>query len=477
MKSCSALIPRLTAGIFSLFLILSSLPLCTASISKDVDAKDAKSATDPFNIAVNAYVYGYPLVTMEMTRRVMTNVEASTGKLAPMGQFAHLRAYPTAADKEVTAPNADTLYSLAWLDLSKEPYILSIPDAAGRFYLMPMLDGWTTVFADPGTRATGTNAQKYAIVGPGWKRKLSGDLTVYKAATNMVWILGRTYSNGTPEDYAKVHAFQDQLILEPLSAQSKEYKPAAGVVDASVDMKTPVREQVNRMDGATYFKLLAKLLRDNPPTAQDGSFVSKLSKIGIVPGQEFDANKLGAEALERVPKAAQEKITAQFKDAGTLTNGWLTSLKTGIYGTDYLQRAFITALGLGANRPQDAVYPSSEVDADGKAYDGNNRYAIHFDKGQIPPVEGFWSLTMYDAGYFFVENPLNRYSLGSRSPLKYNEDGSLDMYFQKEWPGKDKQSNWLPAPDGKFNLMLRMYWPKPEVVEGKYTVPPVRQVK
>jgi hypothetical protein len=437
------------------------------------------SADEASAIATDAYVYGYPLVTVAMTRRVGTNTAAPVGLHAPMGQFASAREYPTAAFKDVTAPNADTLYSSAFLDLSKEPYILSIPDAHGRYYLFPMLDGWTDVFQVPGTRTTGTKAQKYAITGPGWSGTLPDGVTEYKSPTNMVWIIGRIYCSGTAKDYQAVHEMQDKLSLVPLSSYGKPYTPPAGTVDPNIDMKTPPREQVNALDIAAYFNLMAQSMKDNPPAADDAPIVARMAKIGIQPGQPFDLSKLSPEAqqaLKAVPKAAVGKIMGYFKDAGKAEDGWLFFTKTGIYGTNYLDRAFITAVGLGANRPQDAVYPTSEVDAAGKPYSGANKYVMHFDKGQMPPAKGFWSLTMYNADYFFVANPLNRYTLSTRNKFKKNADGSVDLFLQNENPGKGKEFNWLPAPEGKFILMLRLYWPKetpPSLLDGSWTIPGV----
>ena len=438
------------------------------------------AAAQAHKIGVEAYIYAYPLVTMELTRRAMTNVATPGSKFAPMGQFANLRTYPSPADKAVTAPNADTLYSIAWLDLKKEPYIFSIPDADGRYFLMPMLNGWTDVFEVPGTRTTGTKAQICAITGPGWKGELPEGVTPYQSSTNLVWIIGRTYCTGTPEDYKKVYEFQDKLALVPLSAYGKPYTLPKGKVDPKIDMKTPVRDQVNRLDAVAFFTLFARLLKDNPPGKADGPMVAKLARIGIVPGEEFDFASLEpevAKGLKGVPKAALARIMGHYKDSGAEINGWDFTLKTGLYGYDYLQRAFITAIGLGANRPQDAVYPTSEVDAAGKPYSGANKYVLHFAKGQTPPVKGFWSLTMYDAEYFFVPNELNRYNLSSRSKFNYNKDGSVDLYIQKDSPGKDKEANWLPAPAGKFILMLRLYWPQREVLDGKWAPPSVKKAK
>lgn len=430
--------------------------------------------------AIDAYVYAYPLVTMEYTRRALTNTEKPEGTKAPMGQFVRMREYPNASFKDVTAPNADTLYTQAWFDVSKEPWIVSFPNMKGRYALFPMLSGWTDVFQVPGKRTTGTGAQKYAITGPGWSGTLPAGVTEYKSPTGMVWLLGRIYCTGTPQDYKAVHELQDKITAVPLSSYGKAYTPESGSVDASLDSKKSVRDRVHELEGNAYFKLFAELLKTNPPTANDAPLVATLAKIGIVPGQDFDASKLGsaiAKAVAGAPKPAQETIMGHFKEAGTFENSWIFTTKTGVYGTDYLQRALITAIGLGANRPQDAVYPTSEADADGKPYSGANKYVMHFNKGEMPPVDGFWSLTMYNAEYFFVDNPLNRYNVSSRSKFKPNADGSVNVYIQNESPGKDKEANWLPAPNDKFVLMLRLYWPKekpPSIIDGSWKIPPVR---
>jgi hypothetical protein len=441
---------------------------------------DEKQASE---IGVEAYVYGYSLVTMEYTRRIMTNAVEPVGTHAPMGRFVRMREYPNAQFRDVTAPNADTLYSTAWLDLSKEPYILSLPDMGDRYFLMPMLDAWTNVFEVPGTRTTGNRAKTFAITGPGWKGTLPEGVQELKAPTSMVWILGRTYCKGTPEDYKKCHAIMDKYDLRPLSEFGKPYTPPAGKVDPKVDMKTAVREQVNKLDVGAYFKLMATLMKDNPPAATDAPILAKLNKIGFTPGKDFDISKVETEVakgLTKVPAAAQEKIMGHFKEAGKMESSWTFTLNTGIYGTDYLQRALITAIGLGANRPQDAIYPTSVVDAEGKPYTGSKKYVLHFEKGKTPPTNAFWSVTMYDTGYFFVDNPLNKYTVSPRDNLKLNSDGSLDLYIQHESPGKEKEANWLPAPKEGFILMMRLYWPRetdPSIIKGTWQIPGVNVVK
>ncbi len=459
----------LTAGLLSLATV-GMLSVCPA---------EAITPEEAAAIGVDAYIYGYPLVTMEMTRRVMTNVEKPIGTRAPMGQLIRMRTYPDASFRDVTAPNADTLYTTAWFDVSKEPWVLSVPAMGDRYFLLPMLDGWTEVFQVPGTRTTGDKAKTWAITGPNWKGKLPQGVREYKSPTAIVWLLGRIYCSGTPADYKAVHALQDQFKLVPLSSYGKKYTPPPGTVDPAIDMKTAVREQVNRMDAGAYFKLFAQLLKDNPPAKDDAPILARIAQVGIVPGQEFDIAKLDpavAQGLNDVPKLGVEKIMAHFKNAGKMENGWVFSTKTGVYGTDYLQRALIAAIGLGANRPEDAIYPTSETAANGKPYEGSNKYVLSFAKGQMPPVNGFWSLTMYDADYFFVPNPLNRYTLSSRNKFKTNKDGSVNLFIQNTSPGKDKESNWLPAPAGRFILMFRFYWPKEAIIDGTWKPPAVTAI-
>lgn len=466
-----------TAGMLSLLTGTS----ITAVAHAELGELNLGEGLEDFWLATDAYIYGYPLVTMEMTRRVITNVARPEGTKAPMGHIIKLRQYPDASFRDVTAPNADTLYTTAFVDVGKEPWVLSIPDMKGRYALFPMLDGWTTVFQVPGKRTTGTNAQTYAITGPGWKGTLPPGVREYKSPTSIVWILGRIYCTGTPEDYKAVHELQDQCKLVPLSSYGKPYTPPEGKVDPSIDMKTAVREQVNRMDAKEYFSLLSQLLKTNPPSAADAPALARFAKIGLVPGKDFDAAKLNADFVKRIPEVGFDRIMAQFKLNREVkdVNGWGFTTKTGIYGTDYPMRALVTAIGLGANRPQDAVYPTSLKDSERRAYEGSSKYVMHFPKGHLPPVHGFWSLTMYNDKYFFVTNPINRYSISARQKLKSNPDGSTDLYIQKDAPGPDKESNWLPAPAGKFVLMLRMYWPderKPSIINGSWTIPAVKKV-
>jgi hypothetical protein len=221
-------------------------------------------------------------------------------------------------------------------------------------------------------------------------------------------------------------------------------------------------------------------MKDNPPAAADAPMVERMAKIGLVPGKDFDPGvlrTLDQDLIKAVPKLAQAKIMEHFKQFGKPVNGWMFTTNAGTYGTDYIQRALVTAVGLGANRPQDAIYPTGEKDSKGDKFDADgHNYVMHFEKGQMPPVDGFWSLTMYDATYFFVPNALNRYTVSSRDKFVTNPDGSVDIYIQAQSPGGAKVANWLPAPKGRFVPMLRLYWPKetsPSIIDGSWKPPAI----
>lgn len=466
--------------------LLAGVSLAGLAAAQDGPIDDLREGGEDLWLALEAYAFLYPLVTMEMTRRVITNSAKAEGMRAPMGQLIKARQYPDASFRDVTAPNADTLYTTAFLDVGDEPWLVSIPDLDGRYALFPMLDGWTTVFDVPGKRTTGTGAQTWAITGPGWSGTLPDGVVEYKSQTSLVWLLGRIYCTGTPEDYAAVHKVQDEIRLAPLSKWGDAgWTAPDGKVDPSIDMKTPVRDQVNALDTDAYFSLACELMKRNPPASADAPFLDRLAAIGIVAGQDFDASKLDALLKKRIPTLGFARIMLHFKDSGGQVknvNGWGFTLLTGLYGTEYLQRALITAIGLGANRPQDAVYPTSTAPSGilpFRHYKGSEKWVLTFAKGELPPVNGFWSLTMYDEKYFFVANPLNRYSISPRQDLKANADGSVDILIQHESPGKDKESNWLPAPADRFVLMLRLYWPEegtPSILDGSWSIPAVKHV-
>ena len=431
-------------------------------------------------LAKEAYIFGYPLVLMEKTREKVTNVPSPKETAAPMNILGKATKFPDYTFTDVVSANVDTLYTTGFIDLSKEPYILSIPEMGDRYYLMELVSAWTDVFASPGTRTEGGKAQNYAIVGPFWKGTLPENVKEIKSPTNLIWLVGRTATTATEEDYAEVHKIQEQYKLVPLSAWGTNYEPPKETpVDTNIDMKKSPVEKVNEMDAQIYYSLLAKLMKDNPPSSADKPMIEKLQKLGIVPGQDFDISKVDPAikaALEESMRTGPSKISELFKQFGEVKNGWNIEMKVGVYGTDYNNRAVVALIGLGANIVEDAVYIVTHIDADENALNGANKYVLHFDKGKLPPVKGFWSLTMYNSKQAFIKNPINRYAIGDRNKMKFNADGSLDIYIQYESPGKDKESNWLPAPQEEFNLMLRFYWPDKSILDETWLPPAVKMV-
>jgi hypothetical protein len=432
------------------------------------------------DIASEAYIYGFPLVLMDVTRRISTNVSRPGENAAPINQLGHKRSFPDDTFTTVVTPNADTLYSFAFLDLAKGPIVLSLPEMGDRYYLMQMLDAWTNVFAAPGTRTTGNGKGDFAVAGPGWNGKLPQDVKELRSPTNLVWMIGRTQTNGE-KDYTAVRAIQDKYKLTPLSAWGKAYTPPDNVpVDKSIDMETPPVKQTVKLDTATFFARLNALMKDNPPAVADAEALQRFAALDIVPGKQFDLKQLDpavARGLAQGVDLGRARIIAEArKPHGKVVNGWEFMTNIGRFGTDYLWRAVVALVGLGANLPEDAIYPRRTVDADQQTLTGANQYAIRFAKDQLPPVGAFWSISMYNSRQAFVKNPINRHAIGDRDDLKFAADGSLTLYIQNESPGKDAESNWLPAPKDAFNLFMRLYWPKNEVLDGSWKPPQVRNL-
>jgi hypothetical protein len=468
----------------SLSFVLAPAPIDIAKAQQSTTEQEAHA------IGVDAYLYFYSLVTMDITRKQISNIEPGKGFGGPMNTFVNIPEYPAADMKTVVRPNFDTLYSSGWLDLTKEPVIVSVPDTGGRYYLLPMLDMWTDVFASPGWRTTGTEAGNFIIIPPGWRPdlrdrlveefKLPKDIQRIDAPTSYVWIIGRTKTDG-PQDYEAVHKVQAAYKITPLSRWGKAIEATPVKIDPTVDMKTPPKVQVDTMPAAKYFAYAAELMKLQPPHITDQPIIARMKRIGIEPGKSFDfenADPVVKKALEGAPTDAQKLMEWKIPTLARVVNGWSMNTDTmGVYGNYYLKRAIVAQLGLGANLPEDAIYPLNLGDDSGKPLDGANRYTIHFDKATIPPVNAFWSITLYDQQGFQVANSLNRFAVSSWMPFQYSPDGSLDLYFQNESPGADKEANWLPSPRGSFNLCLRLYAPKSEALTGKWNPPPVMRVQ
>lgn len=411
-------------------------------------------------LAIAAYIYAYPLVIMQVTKDTMTR-----NKPALENRFFHIDRFPDDTFKDIVRPNVDTLYSTAWLDLTKQPIILSLPDTHDRYYVIELMDAWTNVFASPGKRTTGTKAQDMVIVGPNWTGKLPQGMQVIKSPTNMVFVIGRTQTNGK-QDVDYVHAIQKGYALKPLNAFWSR-KPL--FINSAVSGSIAPVDQVKAMDATHFYTIFSKALKNNPAPAIDSKILEVIQKIG-------DTHTLDPQTLKTlnaaIPAAQQQLEKKDFP----LQNGWLMFTHIGIYGTDYNTRAVVAHSGIGANLPEDALYPTAFVDGNDKPLTGQNKYVIHFDKNKLPPVNAFWSITIYGQDDFLIKNPINRFALGDRDNYTLNKDGSLDIYIQHASPGTDKENNWLPIPSGPFNLTMRLYWPKKEVLNGTWKLPPIRKV-
>ena len=467
----------MSRGTIALILGLMLWPV----LSLTARAQSAVTEQEAQSIAVDAYIYFYPLILMDITRKQSTNIEPGKefGK-GPMNVFVNVPEYPPADFKGVVRSNFDTLYSIAWLDLTKEPQVVSAPDTNGRYYLLPMLDMWTDVFASPGWRTTGTQAGNFLVTPRGWSGTVPAGFTQIEAPTPYVWIIGRTKTDGAP-DYGEVHKIQAGYKVTPLSDWGKSPKPIEVKIASSVDMKTPPKTQIDTMQADQFFVYAAELLKLHPPHLTDQPIIAQLKRIGFEPGKSFDITKVDPvvkKALEAAPAAAQSLMEWKVPTLARVVNYWSMNTDTmGVYGNYYLKRAIVAQLGLGANLPEDAIYPLNLADEVGKPLDGASKYTIHFEKDATPPVNAFWSLTLYDSDGFQVANSLNRFAVSSWMPFKYNPDGSLDLYFQNESPGANKEANWLPAPKGPFNLTMRLYSPKSGALTGKWNPPPITKIR
>ncbi len=410
------------------------------------------------DIGLKAYLYAYPMVLME-TVRMTSGIPDNT--------LSHARSFNTPTDETVIRPNVDVLYTDLYLNLSHGPVTITFPAMGNRFWIFQCMDWWTDTFADMGTRTSGGSAQTYTFVGPDYQEEIpEKNVNIIRAPTNRVWLFGRIYSSGTPGDLATVHALQNAIKLKGRSVP-KHYNESAPTTVSG----TAPQQSVSEMTAETFFETFVSALAINAPHQEDWPTVALLDSIGIVPGRHFNFSSLSSEVQAALTSAMTEAppIIAGVAAPGALINGWhFTTMFTGSYGGASIPyRAYIAKVGLGANFPDDAIYPGSVGALNG----ATNNYTMHFDKGQFPPVNGFWSITLYDGNGNLVSNPINRYAIRSAdvNSFVYNSDGSVDIYIQNTSPGSASQANWLPCPAGTFGLLLRMYWPNSGVLYGTST--------
>lgn len=436
----------------------------------------------PEDIATLAYLWGYPLITSQRSFDYFTNPNTPTvvGQ-GPENEMNCARQLVNASFTDIVTPNDDTLYCQAWMDLTKEPLVLKVPSVQDRYISFQFLDAYTNDYTYLGTRASGGSEGTYLIAGPNWDGQVPQDMTKIWSPTNIVWIINRILVTGD-SDLPNVHDIQDKISLIPLSVFEGNTTNTQAADETTLSSQVPIKPQPANIPttGIKLYDELGQAMINNPLNPPDPGLVAKLASIGIGPGKipSVEANDTIKTALQTGIQEGEKLIDEKLANIGTVVNGWSVNTQTGIYGNDYLTRAAIAKLGFGANIPQEALYPTTLTDNQGKPYNGTNKYVIHFDPGQTPPVDGFWSITMYNEEKYFYDNPLNRYSIGKYTDgLNTNEDGSLDIYIQNQSPGADKESNWLPSPADGFYMVLRMYLPTEQVLNGTWTPPPVNLIE
>jgi hypothetical protein len=435
------------------------------------------SQTDAVATAADAFVFGYPLVLMGRMCAWMTAPAApdTVGMRAPMNSLVHAR--ELVAPTICSRPHADTLRSSAWLDLGAGPLLLTVPDTHGRFYAVSMIDLWTNVFASVGARTTGTGPGTFAIGGPRWTTGdgLAPAVIPITAPTRVVRLVASTQVNGDSAD-ADAHAVQDNLRLSPFHGATAEpeapVEPPAG--------PAPPVPQVERMEARTYFGQLSRLMRENPPRLEDRLIVDRMRALGLVLDRDDSWDRLKPDVRRAVEHGArrglERVIGAAESPPGEEVGCWRIRFRPGEYGTDYLSRAGAACAGLEAGPAADELPALVRTDADGHALAGRNRYVLRCPPGRSPPVHGFWSLTTYDDRQPLVDNPVDRYSIGDWNGLAFDRDGSLPIHVQHARPADDMLSNWLPAPPGRFNVLLRLCWPQEEVLDRKWSPPALARV-
>ncbi len=436
------------------------------------------SITTLADAAEKAYAYTYPLVSVEVTRRQSTNVAAPDPALGavPMNQLGSLHLVPDAKFTAVVRPNVDTLYTSMFFDVAKEPLVVNVPDMGGRYHVFSIMDMWTDVDASAGPRTLGNvHGYQFALVGPRWHGAVPPGVHEYRLPTDAGWMLGRIQLNGR-DDVPNVVAIQNRLSVVPLSAYRTRYTPPLNT-DLHPDWPSHqiVADYIRHLTPQQYWDLYYASLSHDQPRPGDQPLLAQLAKFGWTPDHGLDLARLSAtdrNVWKSAWSTAISKIEVDLSAAPI--NGWrIERAHIGDYGSDYTTRAVVARNLLGANLPQDAIYPATRIDANGNQLRSDNTYILHFEANQIPPVHGFWSLTLYNQRGFFVDNPISRYAVRGEQLAK-NPDGSIDIYIQQKNPGPPKESNWLPTPtSGEFNLMLRTYWPDDAVVDGSWNPSPV----
>jgi hypothetical protein len=447
----------------------------------------AIKSRDASSLAKEAFEFGAPLLLTSIQADYLAHVTEPTGLRAPVNQFAHGRAFVDASDRTVVGFNVDNLYSFAVVDVSDEPIVMSVPEMGDRYWVMQLIDAWNGVPAAPGSRTHGGRGGVFLLTSPGYSGDVPDGMEEIRCPTAVTMIGGRTYCSG-PDDYAAVHALQDECRLTPLSRWKhgplsrlgEDYEPPSFVpLKEGVDGETLVTDQFMELSAGQFYRKLNALLVGNPAYAPDSPVLERLETIGIGPGLDFELSSFPTRveaAIELGYQLGRVEMMKAAQSLGEPVNGWSLTYDMGRFGTKYAYRAAWTLVGIGGNLMEDAFYPTTTFDGDGDDLSGADRYELTFAAGEIPPASAFWSLTMYDDEAYLVPNELDRYAVGDRTSFTYAPDGSLTIYMQHENPGPDKEANWLPAPEGEFRLALRLYVPTKRVVDRNWVPSPVRKL-
>jgi hypothetical protein len=420
-----------------------------------------------------AYDYGFPLLEILRVRREQTSVECPDLRgNSPVNSFSHAGGFAGPADTTVVAPNTDTLYSIAHLDLKKGPVVIGHPDMGERYFSFALLDAYSNIIAIPGLRENGPDASRYAIRWRGSDKKPPKGTEVIRSASRRVWVIGRTLATDAA-DQAKAQKLMARYRLILPNGRERTFPDGCEPGAPSV-FPTPT-------DGPGFVAALNKALAKNPPPKRDAPLLDELEPLGVGPGLDPEEEGLEPAVLAALYDGVAEEAAAlpvaarvQSYTQSLATGGWLLPQgNIGDYGTDYAFRAVIAVVGLGANTPDEAIYPTALADSSGALFDGSEDYRLVFPPGEAPPAKYFWSLTMYDAAGYLVDNPINRYSLGpSHPPLLEQPDGSIVIAIQRTDPA-DSGVNWLPSPPGGFRLSLRLYGPSKAALAGDWRPPGV----